>query len=54
MAAERAKTLRVGADDLIDACAACWTAARIVRGEAVSFPDPPERDSYGLPVAIWA
>lgn len=54
MAAERAKTLRVGADDLIDACAAAWTAARVARGQAVSFPDPPERDAFGLPVAIWA
>jgi predicted RNase H-like nuclease len=54
MAAERARTLRVGADDLIDACAASWTAARIARGHAVSFPDPPEHDAHGLPVAIWA
>ena len=54
MAAERARTLRVGADDLIDACAAAWTAARIARGNALTFPDPPERDAYGLPVAIWA
>jgi predicted RNase H-like nuclease len=54
MAAERARTLRVGADDLVDACAAARTAARIARGQAVTFPDPPERDAHGLPVAIWA
>jgi predicted RNase H-like nuclease len=40
--------------DLIDACAAAWTAIRVARREAVSFPDPPERDAFGLPIAIWA
>ena len=36
-------------DDLLDAAACAWTAAR---AEAVSLPDPPEaRD--GLAVAIW-
>lgn len=54
MSAERARALRVGADDLIDACAAAWTAGRIARGEAASFPDPPEHDAHGLPIAIWA
>ena len=29
-------------------------AGRIRRGEAVSFPDPPGRDAYGIPVAIRA
>lgn len=50
----KARELRVGEDDLIDACAAAWTAGRIARGQAVSFPSPPERDAAGLPVAIWA
>lgn len=50
----KARELRVGEDDLIDACAAAWTAGRIARGQAVSFPSPPERDAEGLPVAIWA
>lgn len=54
IAAERAKALRVGPDDLIDAAALSWTAARIARGLAVSYPSPPERDGEGLPIAIWA
>jgi predicted RNase H-like nuclease len=40
------------ADDLLDACAAAWTAARVARGEAESLPDPPETFSDGLPAAI--
>jgi predicted RNase H-like nuclease len=44
----------VGADDVLDA-AVCWlVAGRVARGEAVSFPDPPERDAHGLEIAIWA
>ncbi len=50
----RARELRVGEDDLIDACAAAWTARRIAAHAAVSFPSPPERDAHGLPIAIWA
>jgi predicted RNase H-like nuclease len=50
----KARELNVGEDDLIDACAAAWTAGRIARHEAVSFPSPPERDAHGLPIAIWA
>ncbi len=42
-----------GVDDVIDAAAAAWTARRVVSGEAVSFPSPPE-DLDGLPAAIWA
>lgn len=49
-----ARHLGAGLDDLIDACAACWTARRIGSGRARFFPDPPERDAYGLPIAIWA
>ncbi|MDQ0348897.1 DUF429 domain-containing protein [Ancylobacter vacuolatus] len=49
-----ARELRVGQDDLIDACAAAWTARRIARREATSFPSPPERDAHGLAIAIWA
>lgn len=41
-------------DDFLDACAAAWTAARIHRGEALSFPPDPERDERGLAMAIWA
>ncbi len=42
-----------GADDLLDACAAAWTAARVATGAAESLPDPPETFSDGLPAAIW-
>jgi predicted RNase H-like nuclease len=41
-------------DDFLDAAAMMLIAARIVRGEARSFPDPPLADRLGIPVAIWA
>jgi predicted RNase H-like nuclease len=41
-------------DDFLDAACMMLVAARIARGEAVSYPDPPERDAYGIPVAIHA
>jgi predicted RNase H-like nuclease len=40
------------ADDLLDACAAAWTARRVATGVAESLPDPPETFSDGLPAAI--
>jgi len=43
-----------GADDLLDALACAAIARRMHLGEARSFPDPPGRDTFGLPVAIWA
>jgi predicted RNase H-like nuclease len=43
----------VPADDILDAAAAAWTAARIARGQAASFPDPPQPDDAGHPIAIW-
>lgn len=52
--AATAKSLKVGPDDLIDACATVWTALRIANGRAMCFPDPPGRDAHGLPIAIWA
>ena len=42
-----------GPDDVLDALAVLWSAARIHRGEAVSLPAPPETDGAGLPMAIW-
>jgi predicted RNase H-like nuclease len=54
MSAAKAISLKVGHDDLIDACAAAWTALRLAQAIAISFPDPPERDAYNLPMAIWA
>jgi predicted RNase H-like nuclease len=41
-------------DDLLDALACAATALRILAGRATPFPDPPLRDEFGLPVAIWA
>lgn len=41
-----------GTDDLLDACAAAWSAYRVSRGEALTFPDAPEVFSDGLPAAI--
>jgi predicted RNase H-like nuclease len=42
------------ADDFLDAAALLFVAARLARGEARPFPDPPGVDRLGLPVAIWA
>jgi predicted RNase H-like nuclease len=41
-------------DDLLDALACAATARRIHAKLARPFPDPPPRDDYGLPMAIWA
>ena len=41
------------ADDLLDACAAAWSAARVARGDAETLPAPPETFSDALPAAIW-
>jgi predicted RNase H-like nuclease len=43
-----------GADDLLDAFACLAIARRIHAGLARPFPDPPVRDAFGLPMAIWA
>jgi len=43
----------VRADDVVDAGAAAWSALRVSRREGRSFPDPPETDQRGRPVAIW-
>ena len=45
---------RSGADDVLDAAAAAWSAHRIATGVATSILDPPERDEqHAHPVAIW-
>ena len=41
-------------DDRIDALACAGIARRIWLGLAQPFPNPPQRDRYGLPMAIWA
>jgi predicted RNase H-like nuclease len=43
-----------GPDDLLDALACAAIARRIHEGSARPFPDPPDRDAFGLPMAIWA
>src|SRR5262249_12351691 len=43
-----------GPDDFVDACAAAWTAERILNGRAVRFPRLPDVDAVGLDMAIWA
>src|SRR5258707_5763126 len=40
--------------DLLDSLAFAAIARRILARVAVPFPDPPLRDEFGLPVAIWA
>jgi threonine dehydratase len=41
------------ADDVIDAHAVCWSAARIAGRRAVCLPRRPRHDARGLPMAIW-
>jgi predicted RNase H-like nuclease len=41
------------ADDVLDAHAVCWSAARIARARAVCLPARPPRDARGLRMAIW-
>jgi predicted RNase H-like nuclease len=47
-AAVRAPTV-----DLLDAAVACWTAARLYNGTAISHPDHAPLDSTGLPMVMW-
>jgi predicted RNase H-like nuclease len=46
--------IRAGPDDLLDALACAAIARRIHDGTARPFPDPPQYDAHGLPMAIWA
>ncbi len=43
-----------GADDVLDATAASWTALRFAGGKAISYPSTPERFGDGHEAAIWA
>jgi predicted RNase H-like nuclease len=45
--------LRVGVDDVLDAAAVAWSAARVARGVARRLPGEPERFSDGIDCAIW-
>ncbi|HFB2048413.1 MAG: DUF429 domain-containing protein [Hyphomicrobiaceae bacterium] len=47
------RTLQVGPDDILDACANAWSANRIYTGLAHRFPCQPQLDSKGLRMEIW-
>ena len=50
----RTRMSRVAADDVLDAHAVAWSAARVARDTAVCLPArPAPRDARGLPMAIW-
>jgi predicted RNase H-like nuclease len=40
-------------DDVLDALAGLVVALKIAQGQGRSFPERPERDAHGLPIAIW-
>src|SRR5580704_2488390 len=40
-------------DDLLDALVCAFVARRLAAGLARPFPNPPERDQFNLPMAIW-
>jgi predicted RNase H-like nuclease len=42
-----------GVDDWLDALACLVAATRLAAGRGRPHPDPPGRDAFGLPVAIW-
>jgi len=48
-----ARARDAGRDDLLDAAACSWTAARILAGQARRFPDSPPLDAHGLRMEIW-
>ncbi len=50
----RFRAADAGPDDLLDACACAWTAARIDKGEAIRFPPQPPLDPRGLRMEILA
>ncbi len=39
-------------DDLLDACAAAWTAGRVAKGAAERLPETPPTDARGLRMEI--
>lgn len=40
-------------DDILDAGAVAWSAARIAAGRASSLPHPPQAGAGGAEIAIW-
>ena len=51
-AIEQRKRVGAAEDDLLDACAAAWTAYRVVIGAATRVPATPTTDSRGLKMEI--
>jgi predicted RNase H-like nuclease len=49
----RNPTPKVAKDDVLDACAACWSAERILKREAVCIPNSSPIDSRGLRMEMW-
>lgn len=45
---------QVAEDDILDACACAWSAARIARGKHICLPAKPEFDDHGLRMQISA
>ena len=45
---------QVADDDVLDACACCWSARRIATGSHLAFPASPEFDARGLRMQIRA
>jgi predicted RNase H-like nuclease len=43
-----------GEDDILDACACCWSAWRIANGKQITLPPDPEHDARGLRMEINA
>ncbi len=54
LAERRFRRSEAGEDDFLDACACAWTARRVLRGEAIRFPDDPAADPKGLIMEIRA
>ncbi len=52
--AHRKPAKPAAADDFLDACATAWAARRILNDQAVCYPDAPQRDAFGLEMAIRA
>jgi predicted RNase H-like nuclease len=40
-------------EDILDATVACWSACRLANRKGRSVPEIIQRDSVGLPMAIW-
>jgi predicted RNase H-like nuclease len=50
---EKEAPANVAKDDVLDACAACWTAMRIQSMRAICIPSNPPVDAMGLRMEMW-